>query len=365
MASNGMGKQMRAFRVLEWGKEGGYCKVPVPVPQPGEVLIRMKAAGLCRSDLDMLDSLPGSDPYAVELDLPYTLGHENTGIVEALGDGVLDLEVGEGVAVHHMPHCGSCSYCIRGIEMHCTAYTRGSFQITRGCGWDGGLAEFMVCPRNQLVSIGDGDPIMYAPLTDAGITAYRSVGTVKDRLRPGSTALVIGVGGLGSYALQFLRLQTDATIYAVDVDEKRLELATQLGAKRGFLAGPSATQKILDETHGKGIDGILDYVGSDESLKLAMSVSRPQGRVVLVGMAMGRVEVGWNQIATSCEFAISLGSDRKDLEEVCLLARQGMLRIDVERFPFSRIPEAYAALRSGKLKGRAVITFDDVGKPEG
>ncbi|RFU29325.1 hypothetical protein B7463_g7005, partial [Scytalidium lignicola] len=351
-------KTMKAFRLVEYGKPGQYCEVSVPSPKPGEVLIRMKAAGLCRSDLDMVDSLPGSDPYASAVDAPYTLGHENAGVIEVLGEGVSDLKIGEGVAVRHMPHCSHCEFCIRGIEQHCETYKRGAIEINRGTGWDGGLAEFMICPRDQLVSIGDQDPILYAPLTDAGVTAYHAVGTVKDRLRPGSAALVIGVGGLGSYAIQFLKLLMGVKVYGVDIGKDRAQRAKELGADDAFVAGPSAAREILVTTNGKGIDGIIDFVGSNESLDLAMKLSRPQGRVVLVGMQMGTVEVGWNKIATSCEFAISLGSTRKDLEEVCYLAAEGKLRIDVDKFPFDKIPEAYDALRKGKLSGRAVITFD-------
>ncbi|KIW78955.1 hypothetical protein Z517_08795 [Fonsecaea pedrosoi CBS 271.37] len=352
------GKTMKAFRLVEFGKPGQYCEVPIPSPKEGEVLIRMKAAGLCRSDLDMVDSLPGSDPYASAIDAPYTLGHENAGVIEVLGEGVTDLKVGEGVAVRHMPHCSHCEFCIRGIEQHCQTYKRGAIEITRGTGFDGGLAEFMICPRDQLVSIGDEDPVKYAPLTDAGVTAYHAVGTIKDRLRPGSSALVIGCGGLGSYAIQFLLLLMGVKVYGIDANESRIQIARDLGAKRVFKAGSNATKEILDETGGKGIDGILDFVGNNSTLKMAMELSRPQGRVVLVGMDMGSVEVGWNKIATSCEFAISLGSTRRDLEEVCYLASIGKLRIDVDRFSFDKIPEAYQALRDGKLIGRAVITFD-------
>ncbi|KIW56450.1 hypothetical protein PV05_05109 [Exophiala xenobiotica] len=324
------GKTMKAFRLLEYGKPGQYCEVPVPSPKEGEVLIRMKAAGLCRSDLDMVDSQPGSDPYASAVDAPYTLGHENAGVIEVLGEGVTDLKVGEGVAVRHMPHCSHCEFCIRGVEQHCETYKRGAIEINRGTGWDGGLAEFMICPRDQLVSIGDEDPVIYAPLTDAGVTAYHA----------------------------FLLLLMGVKVYAVDVSDHRLKIADELGAKRSFKAGPNAAKEILEETGGKGVDGILDFVGSNESMALAMKLSRPQGRVVLVGMDMGTVEVGWNKIATSCEFAISLGSTRRDLEEVCYLASHGKLKIDVDSFPFDKVPEAYQALRDGKLKGRAVITFD-------
>lgn len=349
---------MRAFRLLEYGKPGEYCDVPVPTPARGEVLIRMKAAGLCRSDLDMVDSLPGSDPYASAVDAPYTLGHENAGVIEELGEGVTDLKIGEGVAVRHMPHCTHCEYCIRGVTQHCLTYRRGAIEINRGTGWDGGLAEFMLCPRDQLVSIGDEDPVKYAPLTDAGVTAYGAFGTVKARLRPGTSAIVLGAGGLGSYAIQFLKLLAGVKVYAVDKNPGRVQIAKELGVDRVFEAGPAAAGEILAETNGKGIDAILDFVGSNDSLKLACDVSRPGGRIVLVGMEMGSVEVGWNKIATSCEFAISLGSTRQDLEEVCLLARQGKLRIDMDIFPFDKVPEAYEALRHGKLTGRAVVVFD-------
>ncbi|RVX75806.1 hypothetical protein B0A52_00162 [Exophiala mesophila] len=351
-------KTMRAFRLVEYGKPGQYCDVPIPKPQKGEVLIKMKAAGLCRSDLDMVDSEPGSDPYASAVDAPYTLGHENAGTIAVLGEGVEGLSVGEGVAVRHMPHCSHCEYCIRGVEQHCETYKRGAIEINRGTGWDGGLAEYMICPRDQLVSIGNQDPVQYAPLTDAGVTAYHAVGTVKHRLRPGSSAIVLGCGGLGSYALQFLKLLMGVRVYGCDVSDARLQIAKELGAKT-FKAGPQAVDEIMSETNGKGIDAIIDFVGSDESMDLAMKISRPQGRVVLVGMQMGTAPVGWNKIATSCEFAISLGSTRRDLEEVCYLASTGQLRIDVDPYTFDQVPKAYQDLRDGKLKGRAVIIFDD------
>ena len=349
---------MKAFRLLEWGKPGQYCEVPIPTPQKGEVLIRMKAAGLCRSDLDMAESLPGSDPYASAVDVPFTLGHENAGVIESFGEGVTGLSIGEGVAVRHMPHCTQCEFCVRGVSQHCETYRRGAIEINRGTGWDGGLAEFMICPRDQLVSIGDEDPVKYAPLTDAAVTAYGGFNTVRERLRPGTSAIVIGAGGLGFYAIQFLKMCAGVRVYAVDPAAHRRKIAEELGVKRAFDSTAETAKLIMEETKGKGVDAILDFVGSDESLKLAAAISRPMGRIVLIGMRMGTMEVGWNKIATSCEFAISLGSTRRDLEEVCYLAKEGLLRIDADRFPFDKVPEAYEALKEGKLHGRAVITFD-------
>ncbi len=349
---------MKAYRLVSWGKSGEYVTVPKPTPGPGEILIRMKAVGLCHSDLDMMDSLPNSDPYSNSIAAGFTLGHENAGLVAELGIGVTDLQVGEAVVVHHMRHCGTCDFCMDGVEQHCDFYKRGDIGMTRGCGFDGGLAEFLVAPRTEVISIGNRDPILYAALTDAGITAYHAVKTFSHRLRPSSTAAVIGVGGLGAYGVQFLKLLGPAKIFAIDRFEKCLTLATSLGAHETIVSNEDAYKNIMAKTNRKGIDFVVDFVGNDQTLLLATKVSRPQGRITVVGMQGGSVSVGWNRIGTSCEFALSLGSTRKDLQEVCDLAASDRLQIDIETFKFDEIPKAYEKLRAGTLNGRAVICID-------
>ncbi|KAI0385208.1 alcohol dehydrogenase GroES domain protein [Hypomontagnella monticulosa] len=351
---------MKAFKLVQWGQPGQYVEVPKPEPGPGDVLIRMKAAGLCRSDLDMVDSEPGSAPYANSLDPGYILGHENAGIVEQLGTAVSDLRVGEAVVVHHMRHCGNCEYCTDNAEQHCEAFKRNAIGMTRGCGFDGGLAEFLVVPRTEVISIGDGDPVLYAPLTDAGVTAYHAVQTAVQRLKPGTSAAIIGIGGLGTYGVQFIKLLSSARIFAIDNIEARLQTAKEVGADETVLYeddGTAAAKQILYQTRGRGVDVIIDFVGTAGTLQLAAKISRPRGRIVLVGMQGGTLEVGWGLLATSCEFAISLGSTRQDLREVCDLAKSGKLRIDVQRFSFDELEKAYDALRTGKLTGRAVVVF--------
>lgn len=346
---------MKAYKLVEWGQPGQYVTVPKPTPGPFDVLLRVRAVGLCRSDLDMMDSPPGTDPYASVLEPDYILGHETAGVVEELGSAVTDLKVGEGVAVHHMRHCGFCEFCEAGIEQHCEYYKRGDIGMTRGCGFDGGLAEFLVVPRTEVVSIGDGDPVIYAPLTDAGVTAYAGMKGFVSQLRPGNSVAVIGVGGLGAYAVQFLKLLTSARIIAVDNADSRLKMATELGADAEVVSDSNAANSIRRVTGGKGVDAVLDLVGSDQTLQLAANVIRPQGYISVVGMQGGSVKLGWNLMATSSKFALSLGSTRKDLREVCQLATDGKLRIDIDRFDFDQIPKAYEKLRKGELKGRAVI----------
>ncbi|KAI1392372.1 alcohol dehydrogenase GroES domain protein [Hypoxylon trugodes] len=353
---------MKAFKLAQWGQPGQYVEVPKPEPGPADVLIRVKAAGLCRSDLDMVDNLPGDPPYANSLEPGYILGHENAGYVVKVGSAVTDLKPGDPVVVHHMRHCGNCEHCTDGAEQHCDAFKRGAIGMTRGCGMDGGLAEFMVAPRSEVIFLGEGvDPIQYAPLTDAGVTAYHAIRMVADRLKPGNSIAIIGVGGLGSYAVQFAKLLSAAHVIAIDIKIPRLTKATELGADEvaHFFdrSGEGTAQMIMDRTKGRGIDVIVDFVGSADTLKLAAKVSRPRGRIVLVGMQGGTLEVGWGLLATSCEFMISLGSTRQDLREVCELTKAGKLTIDIERFAFEELDKAYEALRFGTLWGRAVVVF--------
>ncbi|KAG9857099.1 hypothetical protein KCU98_g1188, partial [Aureobasidium melanogenum] len=174
---------MKAFTLKQWNQPGKYVEVPKPVPGHGESLIKMKAAGLCRSDLDMLESKPGSDRWASATSPRYILGHENAGVIEQLGEGVSDLKVGEGVVVHQLKRCGVCSFYTSGAEQYCEAYKRGDVVLTRGAGLNGGVAEYLVAPRHELVSIDNRNTVLYAPLTDAGVTAYHAVKSFIHRVR--------------------------------------------------------------------------------------------------------------------------------------------------------------------------------------
>lgn len=345
---------MKAYRIVEWGKPPMFEDVAKPTAGPGEIILRMKGAGLCRSDLDMM----AGPPYSEWLQSGYTLGHENAGIVEDVGLGVTDLQEGDAVVVHHMQVCGHCDFCLNGAEQSCTTNSIGPLPITRGCGIDGGLAPFLRVPRKEVLGIGALDPVKVAPLTDAGVTAYRAVKSVEARLTAGTNAVAIGIGGLGAFGVQFLKILSQARIFAVDVSPARLRHAMSLGADHAIRSDDHAAEHIMDLTGGRGCEAIIDFVGSDQTLALAAKVSRAQGRIVLVGMELGTLQVGWGTMATSCEFAISLGSKRADLREVCDLAARDLLQIDIERFAFDDVETAYEHLRGGKLTGRAVVTFD-------
>jgi propanol-preferring alcohol dehydrogenase len=337
---------VRALRLEAWGQPPRVAEVPVPDPGPGEVRLRMAAVGLCHTDLHFLEAEPGAFPY----DLPFTLGHENVGWVDDAGTGVDDLDAGIAVAVAGVHSCGRCTTCLRGADNYCPQGWRG-----RGYGDDGGLAEFLVVPRREVVPIGDLDPCAAAPLTDAGATSYHVVGKVRPKLVPGATAVVIGAGGLGGYAIQHLRLLTPARIVAVDVDPARLARARDLGADEVLPSDRGTAAAVRDLTDGLGAEAVLDFVGSDATARTAVRCARAMGAVALVGAGGGAVPVGWGRVPLECDVFVPMGATLADLHEVVALARSGALRMDVEVFPFDRAVEAYRQFGAGALLARAVV----------
>ena len=340
---------MTALRLEAWGAPPRFTDVPVPTPGPGEVLLRMAAVGLCHTDLHFLEAAPGAFPY----ELPFTLGHENVGRVEEPGTGVDDLAPGTAVAVAGVHSCGRCPMCLRGADNLCPQGWRG-----RGYGDDGGLATFLVVPRRQLVALDALDPCAAAPLTDAGATSYHVVRKVVPKLAPGSTAVVLGAGGLGGYAVQHLRLLTAARVVAVDVDPARLELARSLGAHEVLLSDRGTAGAVRALTDGTGAEVVLDFVGTDATARTALGCARAMGAVALVGAGGGAAPVGWGRVPLECDVFVPMGATLADLHEVVTLARAGALRMEVEVFPFERAPEAYERFAAGELRARAVVAVD-------
>ena len=338
---------MRAYRLLDW-QHADFAEVPVPEPGPGEVRLRMAGVGLCHSDLHFLEAPAGAFPYAV----PFTLGHENGGYVDALGPDVSGLAEGDAVVAAGVHSCGRCDFCLRGHDNYCPLGVTG-----RGYGQDGGLAEFLVVPARELVRLGTLDPVSAAPLTDAGSTSYHAVKKVLPKLVPGSTAVVIGAGGLGGYAVQYLRLLSAARVVAVDVAAHRLEFAREVGAHEALTSDDTTAARLRELTGGEGADAVFDFVGTDATMRLAFGAARTLGSVAIIGAAGGTVPFGWGAIPLECEVWIPMGATIADLREVIALAEQGALRIEVETFAFDETATAYEQFAHGDLRSRAVVTI--------
>lgn len=338
---------MPAFRLLEWGRAPELVDTEVPTVGPGEVLLKMAGVGLCHTDLHFLEAPAGAYPYEV----PFTLGHENGGWVEELAADVDDLAIGDAVVVAGIHSCGRCGYCLRGHDNYCPQGWRG-----RGYGQDGGLATYLVVPRRELVPLATLDPRVAGPLSDAGATSYHAIRKVLPKLAPGSTALVIGAGGLGGYAIQFLRRLTGARVIAVDVAEARLGMARELGAHETLLSDDGTAAAVRALTGGEGAHVVLDFVGTDATMPMALASARTMGAVAFVGAGGGTARVGWGATPLECDVFVPMAATIADLHDVVALAEGGDVRIDVELFPLERAAEAYEAFRRGELRGRAVVT---------
>jgi propanol-preferring alcohol dehydrogenase len=334
---------VRAFRLIAAGR-AELVDVPAPQPGPGEVLLRVLAAGVCRTDVDLL--LSGADGLA----LPVTLGHE------IVGEVVAGRDRGAVAAVYELLGCGRCAACHRGQDNVCRELVPGAVGITR----DGGMADYVVAPARNLVTLGEVDPVHAAPLTDAGMTALHAVERARSLLEPGATAVVIGIGGLGHLAVQFLRATSKVRVLAVDVDRVRLDLGAELGADDGVLTGPDAADGIVAANGGRKVDAVFDFVGTQQSLDLAAAVTGRGGAIVVTGGGGGRLSITARMGAGGApdrEIAIvhTFGGTRDDLVRALALAEAGRVRTHVEVFELTAAGRVLADLEAGNVLGRAVL----------
>jgi propanol-preferring alcohol dehydrogenase len=347
---------MQALRLLEWRSDPVLCDVDEPVPGPGQVVVRIGGAGACHSDLHLLhDFEPGLLPWVP----PFTLGHENAGWVHALGPGVTGLEVGQPVAVYGPWGCGACERCRIGIETLCENPAAAPVPMGGGgLGLDGGMAEFMLVPAaRQLVPLPDGlDPVSAAPLTDAGLTPYHAIRRSWPKLAPGTTAVVIGVGGLGHLAVQILKATTAARVVAVDTRNDALTLATHCGADLAVESGPESLAEIRGATHGRGADVVLDFVGADGTLALGAGVARPLGDLTIVGIAGGTLPVSFFSVPYEVSIQSTYWGTRTELVEVLDLGARGLVHPKITTFSLDDAADAYVQMQAGHLEGRAVVT---------
>jgi propanol-preferring alcohol dehydrogenase len=342
-------RTMRAVRFIAAGKPAEIVDVPRPSPAAGEVLIRVAGAGVCHSDLHVLD-------HGIGIEGPFTLGHENTGWIEELGQGVTGWQLGEAVAVYGPWGCGTCRSCQTSAENYCerhaTIPTYGG-----GLGSDGGMAEYMIVPSARLlVPLGGLDPVTTAPLSDAALTPYHAIKAALPLLTPEATVLVLGVGGLGHMAVQILRALTPATLIAGDIDAARLTKAKELGAAHVIDTGaPTAREEIRDLAGIRGVTVALDFVGVQSTIDLCSATVGRNSRLTVVGLGGGTVHYASNNPPYGTQVTVPYWGTRTELMEVIALAQSGKIRATVETFALDQANAVYQRLREGKINGRAVL----------
>jgi propanol-preferring alcohol dehydrogenase len=340
---------MKAARLHAYGEPFRLEEVPTPTPGDGEVVVRVLGAGFCHSDLHVMDGELKIIPH-----FPITLGHENAGVVAALGKGVTGWKEGDKVAVYGGWGCGLCDYCVSGQEQLCEAPRWvGLF------GNDGGYAEYLRVPHvRYLVRLTTLEPRDAAPLTDAALTPYRAVKRALPVLTPDHPALLIGLGGLGQYGLKLLQRLSGVRVIVVDASDEKLKLARTLGAWKVVDArAKDAAEQVQALTSGKGVCAALDFVGADSTLALAVGATRSGGLVLHLGLAGGAAHL--KPLATSrfeVTYEASLWGTIKELRELVALVEQGGLTlVPSEVSPLEEINDVARRLKRGEVIGRAVI----------
>jgi NAD+-dependent secondary alcohol dehydrogenase Adh1 len=338
---------MRAALLREYHRPLELVERPEPEPAGWrDVVVRVGGAGVCATDLHAIDGL--MEPSGLRP--PVVLGHENAGWVHAVGPGVTAAKIGDAVLVYPPYACGLCVQCRRGNDVHCASH--GFTGLTR----DGGFAEYVLVDERSLLPLPAGvEPAAVAPHADAGITAYHAVRKLRDRLVPGTTAAVIGVGGVGHIALQLLRVLGAGRVVAIDTDERRRTLARELGADEVLGGEKDLAGALREATNGDGADVVLDVVGADATHALGQAILARRGVLSFVGYGGTVTNPSVDFVVGETTYCGNLVGTWIDLWELLQLHVQGKVELRTETHPLDAVNDVLDKLRAGEVTGRAVL----------
>jgi NAD+-dependent secondary alcohol dehydrogenase Adh1 len=324
------------------------------VPEPtitaaNEVIVRVGAAGLCRTDLHIIEGVwrDVMDPNGSLL--PYIMGHENAGWVEEVGSGVTSVKPGDAVICHPLRTCGVCYGCRKGEDMYCA---NGIFP---GLSTNGGFADYLLTNERALIKLNPNVvPVEVAPLADAGITAYRVAKRAAKQLTPGQYCVVLGVGGLGHIALQSLHELCGARTIAIDMSEKARQLASELGATHVLNSGPNVVQEVRELTKG-GAHAVIDFVGELGAEQLCWQMLRQGGTHFIVGYG-GEIRIPTvHMIINEITVAGSLVGNYLELVELMELNAEGKVKLHAQQYSLDNINAAITDFKNRQIIGRGVI----------
>jgi propanol-preferring alcohol dehydrogenase len=356
---------LKAARIVEPNKPLEVSELEIPKPSGNEVIVKVKAAGVCHSDLHLWEGGYdlGDGPFLKVTDrgvkYPVTPGHEIVGTVAEVGNDVKDVSVGDNVLVYPWIGEGECPACKAGNENLCDApKSIGLFQ-------DGGYAENVKVPHYKyLAKISGLDLDAATSLACSGLTAYNAV--KKANANSPEYLVIIGAGGLGLIAIQLAKAITKAKIICVDMDDKKFETAKKMGADfvvNTNVIGSISTgtggpvEKIISICNGKGADSVIDFVNAPQTVKTALAVLRKRGNLVLVGLFGGSIDLSLVTIPLkSLTIQGAYTGNYNDMVELIDLAKKGVIKpVISKRYSIDEANEALENLKARKIIGRAVI----------
>jgi len=339
---------MKAVRLHGYGQRPVVEEVSEPeLTGPLDVVVRIGGAGLCRTDLHIIE---GQWREKSNVELPYTLGHENAGWVQEVGGAVTNVEPGDAVIVHPLVTCGLCRACRAGDDMHCEN------NLFPGISTDGGFAELLKTNARAVVKLPDGvEPKDVAAHADAGLTAYHAVKKAARILYPGTTAVVIGAGGLGHIGIQSLKVLSAARVIVLDRSEGSLELARECGADETILVDGSEVEAVRERTGGRGAEVVLDFVGEGGALGDSIAMLREAGTHYVIGYGGVLSVPAIDIISSEINVVGNLVGTYNDLAELMTLAAEGRVTLHTSTYPLDAVNEAMDDLEAGRLHGRGIL----------
>ena len=316
---------------------------PIPIPGPGEVVVKIETCGLCHTDIHAAHG-----DWPVKPKPPFIPGHEGVGIVATLGPGVTEVGVGDRVALPWLGYaCGTCDYCISGWETLCP------HQQMMGYTMDGGFAEYAKAFARYVVKVPDGvDPVEASPLTCAGVTTYKAVKVAGTR--SSDLVAVFGIGGLGHLAIQYAAI-AGGRVIAVDVVDEKLELARELGAE--FTVNAAKEDPVAAIQKLGGADQAIATAVSPRAVEQAYGSLRRRGTIVFVGLpADNYVQLPiFETVLNGITVVGSIVGTRLDLREVFELHAAGKTKVVLEERPLAEVNEAIADVNAGRIPARIVL----------
>lgn len=345
---------MKAARLYEYDAamnvELKIEDVPPPtINGPDEVVVRVGAAGLCRTDLHIIEGVWKDIMDTDGSLLPYIMGHENAGWVEDVGSNVKSVKPGDAVICHPLRTCGICLNCHYGHDMYCE---HGQFP---GLGLNGGFAEYFLTNERSLIKLNTNiAPLDVAPMADAGITAYRAAKRAAGLLRPGAYCAVLGVGGLGHIALQCLQEISGCRTIAIDREPGAQQLAKDLGADFVLDGGPNVIEEVKQITGG-GAHVVIDFVGELGVENICWKMLRQGGEMIVVGYG-GKIEIPTLElVANEIKIGGSLVGDYTELVELMELNADGKVKMHYSQYKLDDINTAIDDFKHRRFTGRGVI----------
>jgi Zn-dependent alcohol dehydrogenases len=349
---------MKAARIVNVNEPLQVQDVQTPKPKDSQILVKVQSVGVCHSDVHVwegyYEGISGQQLKTTDRGVKYPLtpGHEIAGIVDGLGEQVEGFSKYEKVLVYPWVGEGMCPACKIGQENLCDK------PRSLGIYTDGGYAEYVLVPNYKyLVKIGDDmDTDISAPLACAGLTAY---GAIKNaNLKPDDNVVIVGTGGLGLMAIQLAKAVTGARIIAMDIDDKKLEVAKKEGADIIVNSKKEDPVKAIMELTGKlGADAVIDFVNATKTVETDMQFLRRRAKLLLVGLFGGELKLSLVTMPTRAYKIIgSYTGSLEDMVELVSLAKRGVIKQVVsKRFKLNQAGEALQMLKDGKIVGRGVI----------